>query len=355
MKIDSHLREPRSVFVYRRAISGAPSPTDFEAAAQEALAAMHLELDCEPVVLKPNVTAGQHYRNPESGITTHPAFVGGMVRYLRAHGAAPDMIHIVEDPYNRDDESPATWEGTGYLEMAQAVGANLATPTRETIVRKVVPRPLAHTSRLVSSLAVAPGTVYINVPKLKTHNLSITTLCMKNQQGLVYVLERHYCAQAMQEMDLQGIDTSRPHEEWMDEALHERWQEGLARRLADLAQIATPQLNVVEGVVGRDGTGFNRGTNYPLGLVVAGTNMVAVDSVASYLMGFDPQKLICLRVAAEAGLGINDPSQLRVYTGDGDGIVPCDDLERWRANPPFAVIRGIRQDTADLSRYRLPH
>jgi uncharacterized protein (DUF362 family) len=29
-----------------------------------------------------------------------------------------------------------------------------------------------------------------------------------------------------------------------------------------------------------------------LGLVIAGTNMVAVDSLASYLMGFDPLELI---------------------------------------------------------------
>ena len=65
--------------------------------------------------------------------------------------------------------------------------------------------------------------------------------------------------------------------------------------------------------LGRDGTGLRHGTNCPLGLVVAGVNMVAVDSVASYLMGFDPQTLVVLRVAAEAGLGVNDLARLRVY------------------------------------------
>ncbi len=352
MKLDSRLLSPKSVAIYRRRVSPTPSAAEFQAAAEEALAVMRLELEGEPVVLKPNVTSGEHFQ-PEMGITTHPAFVGGLVRYLRAHGAASDSIHIVEDPHNQDDESPPTWENTGYPEMAEAVGANLSAPTRETIVRRNVSQPLAHASRLVSSLAVEPGTIYINVPKLKTHNLAITTLCMKNQQGLVYVLERHYCAQAMQEMDLQGIDTSRPHEEWMDEALHERWQEGLARRLADLAAIAVPHLNVIEGVVGRDGTGFNRGANYPLGLVMAGVNMVAVDSVASYLMGFDPQQIIYLRVAAKAGLGIHDPTQLDIYTSEGGELVPCDDLDRWRTNPSFGVIRGVRPDASDPHRYRL--
>jgi len=353
MKLDPRLLSPKSVAIYEHPVSQTPSAHAFQAAAEEMLAALELELEHEPVVLKPNVTAGERH-SPEMGITTHPAFVGGIVRYLHAHGAAPDGIHIVEDPHNLDDESPPTWENTGYPEMAQAAGARLSAPTRETIVSRKVPRPLADTSRSVSSLAVEPGTVYVNVPKLKTHNLAITTLSMKNQQGLVYVLERHFCSQAMQELDRQGIDTRLPRHEWMDEAFHERWQEGLARRLVDLATILVPHLNVIEGVVGRDGTGFRHGTNYALGLVVAGVNMVAVDSVASYLMGFDPRELIYLRMAAEAGLGINDPTQLDIFAVDEGELVPCDDLDRWRADPPFDVIRSLRPDASSPDRYRLP-
>ena len=130
----------------------------------------------------------------------------------------------------------------------------------------------------------------------------------------------------------------------MDRAFHERWQEGLARRLADLAKIATPDLNIIEGIVGRDGTGFNRGNNYCLGLVVAGVNMVAVDSVASYLMGFDPQQIIYLQVAASEGLGCNDLSQLDVYMVSDGALLPCDDLEAMRAEPAFEVITGIREE-----------
>jgi uncharacterized protein (DUF362 family) len=200
MRLSPVLQDPQSVFVYRRAVPEIPSALDFEATAIEALTALRLELEGEAVVLKPNVTAGEFFRDPDSGITTHPAFIGGMVRYLRAHGAA-EAIHIIEDPHNQDDESPASWEGTGYLEMAHTVGARLAAPTRGTVVRREVPHPLVHAAQPVSSLAVAPDTVYINVPKLKTHNLAITTLCLKNQMGLVYVLDRHFCAQAMAEMD----------------------------------------------------------------------------------------------------------------------------------------------------------
>jgi len=98
----------------------------------------------------------------------------------------------------------------------------------------------------------------------------------------------------------------------------------------------------VEGVVGRDGTGFQRGRNFALGLVVIGTNMVAVDSVASYLMGFDPQQVTYLRMASEFGLGCNDLEQLRMYVPEGNDLALCQDLAAWRAQPRFVVLRGIR-------------
>ena len=122
------------------------------------------------------------------------------------------------------------------------------------------------------------------------------------------------------------------------------WQAGLARRLIDLAQVVKPQLNIVEGVIARDGTGFNRGTNHALGLSIAGTNMVAVDSVASYLMGFDPQKLIYLKMAGEAGLGTNALERMKIYVVENGNIVPCRDIQSLRAHPPLRVISGIRLD-----------
>ena len=127
----------------------------------------------------------------------------------------------------------------------------------------------------------------------------------------------------------------------MGQKVHELWEEGLARRLNDTAKAVPPHLNIIEGVVGRDGTGFNRGRNFPLGLVIAGVNMVAVDCVASYLMGFDPAHLIYLQMAAEAGLGSNDLNALRIYIIQDGAIVPCPDIEALCARPPLRVIRGI--------------
>lgn len=349
MQLHPLLNHPDAVLFYRRPVPPLPTADDFQSAAIEALAAMRLELDGERVALKPNVTSGERFADPDSGITTHPAFVGGIVRYVRSHGASADGIYVIEDPHG-DDTTPCHWRGTGYLEMAQETGAELICPvTPDVCVERTIPNPLVHAMRRVARQAVAPHTVLINVPKLKTHNLGITTLCLKNLMGLVYVHERHYCDQAMTDLDPERKHRGQPRHEWMDAALHAQWQEGLARRLVDTARLVPPHLQVVEGIVGRDGTGFQRGNNYALGWVLAGINMVAVDAVASYLMGFDPHEIIYLRVAAEAGLGPCDLARIIVYTVEGGDLVPCQDLGALRALTPFRVIRGIREEGETLS------
>jgi uncharacterized protein (DUF362 family) len=139
----------------------------------------------------------------------------------------------------------------------------------------------------------------------------------------------------------------RPRHEWFTQEMHECWQTGLARRLVDTAQVIHPALNLVEGIVGREGTGFQRGRNRLLGLAIAGVNMVAVDSLVSYLMGFDPQRLIYLQLAVEAGLGTNDLCQMRVYTEKAGEMVPCSNIEALRIDPPFRVISNILGEDPD--------
>ena len=345
MKIHPLLNDPNAVLVLHTSLPAAVTWDDFRVAARRALAAFQLELEGEKVVLKPNVTSGERFADPDTGVTTHPAFIQGLVEYFQAQARFP--VTIAEDPRDSDDNNPRHWRGTGYERVAQLTGARLHTTTTYTCVKKPVPRPQIFEKLNVSRLATAPNTVLINVPKFKTHNLGITSLCLKNLMGLVNVFDRHYCGQAWGDMPAEIQAESRPRSEWFTREMHALWQTGLARRLVDTAQVIRPALNVVEGVVGREGTGFQRGRNFPTGLAIAGINMVAVDSVASYLMGFDPQELVYLRLAAEAGLGSNQLSNLKVFTVQAhpvtgaDTVVPVTDLSSLRCNPPFKVIRNV--------------
>jgi len=347
MKLHPLLNNPQAVLISQTSVSNPVSGDDYIRAAQQAMAAMQITLENENAVLKPNVTIGESFANPDSGVTTHPAFIQGMIEYLQDHGIRHKGAYILEDPRNTDDNETRHWKKTGFLEVASKTGAKLRTPKTYTCVKKTIPNPIIFPTLNVSRLAVAPNTVLINVPKLKTHNLNITTLCMKNLMGAVNVFDRHYCDQAWQAwQDAPETPKNNPRlrKVGVSQNVHERWQAELARRLIDTAKVLRPQINIIEGIIGRDGTGFNRGTNYTLGLAIAGINMVAVDSVASYLMGFDPQHLIYLRMAAEAGLGTNNLAQLHIYTVQDDIIVPCSDVETLRIKPPFRVISNITDD-----------
>lgn len=335
--------DPAAVLVMRLPVPDLPQQSDFILAAHQTAEALQLYVDDSDLAIKPNATAAERFLMPESGIGTHPGFIWGLVEYLRENGAADKRVYIVEDPLNVDYGEVASWNGTGYLELAAATGAILHSPTPETCVERPVPHPHIAPVRRVSQYAVDPQIALINVPKLKTHNLGITTLCLKNLMGLNFGPERHFCSQAMAELPAECVKHDLPRNQWMDQALHECWQTGLARRLADLAQVVQPQLNIVEGIVGRDGTGFQHGRNITLGLIVAGINMVAVDSVASYLMGFDPAELLYLRVASEAGLGSNRLSDLHCYTLKDGELVPCSSLEPFRADPPLKVNCMLKQ------------
>lgn len=347
MRLHPWLEDPNAVVISRTPVSDPVAWEAFRQAGQRMLAAMQVELEGEKAVLKPNVTVGERYADPDTGITTHPGFVHGLIDHLRDHGARRGGIYILEDPRNSDDNAPRHWRDTGYPEVVARTGAKLRTVTSYTSRKMTVPQPLCHAQLNVSRLAVAPKTVLINVPKMKTHNLGITTLSMKNLMGVVNVFDRHFCTQALQEAPLATAAAAvagAPKKAWMDRALHEQWQAGLARRLIDLAQVVQPQLNIVEGIVARDGTGFNRGRNHTLGLCVAGVNMVAVDAVASMLMGFDPQSLIYLRMATDAGLGTSDLSRLQIHEMVEGRIAPCLDLAALRARPPLRVISDIKDE-----------
>jgi hypothetical protein len=114
---------------------------------------------------------------------------------------------------------------------------------------------------------------------------------------------------------------------------HERW----AHKICDIGLARKPDLNLVDAVISRDGTGFRQGTNRPLGVVLAGVNQVAVDTVGTALMGFDPAVITYLRVAGERGLGPTRLADIRLLQVRDGELVERPALAGLVADPPFRV------------------
>ncbi len=88
--------------------------------------------------------------------------------------------------------------------------------------------------------------------------------------------------------------------------------EAMNRNLVRLNRRVGPHLSVIDGFVGMHREGPRHGTPLKLGVVVAGTNAVAVDAVAASVMGFDPRRIGYLTYADSAGLGMIDLDAIQV-------------------------------------------
>jgi uncharacterized protein (DUF362 family) len=113
---------------------------------------------------------------------------------------------------------------------------------------------------------VTDADLVVSMPKLKTHHWGGVTLSMKNMFGTVP--GRIYG--------------------WPKNVLH--WA-GLEESILDVAAAVRPRLAIVDGIVGMQGDGPIKGSAVDVGVILAGTDPVAVDSTAARLMGIDPARV----------------------------------------------------------------
>ena len=126
--------------------------------------------------------------------------------------------------------------------------------------------------------------------------------------------------------------------------------EAMNRNLVALARRTRPHLSVIDGWVGMHREGPRHGTPLRLGVVVAGTDAVAVDSVAAAVMGFDPREIGYLQYAQEAGLGIADLEQINVV---GDPIAQV--RRPFVPHSNHAIQRHWRRIAGGNPPYHRPH
>ncbi len=73
--------------------------------------------------------------------------------------------------------------------------------------------------------------------------------------------------------------------------------------LLDVASLMRPRLSIMDAIVAMEGKGPGTGgTPRPLGLMLAGTDTVAIDAVCCRIAGFDPAAVPVLSVARDRGL-----------------------------------------------------
>lgn len=126
---------------------------------------------------------------------------------------------------------------------------------------------------------------FITLPALKTHATTVFTGSLKNQWGCVPRRDRLI------------------------------WHKHLDRLLCDIAVLVPPRLSIMDGIVGMQGRGPINGYPIDAGVIIGGTDEVAVDATGMRLIGLDPYSSGHVRLAAERGIGRIAAAEIEI---DGD-------------------------------------
>jgi uncharacterized protein (DUF362 family) len=235
------------------------------------------------VMVKPNLVAPPP--SAAAGACTSPLVCQAVADLVRELGAKP----VIAESSARGADTDAAFRVMGYEGLWQqgyeVVDLKKLRTVRVRIADGCVLREIT-TYELVTQVDAI-----ISVPVMKTHDQGQVTLSLKNLKGLVTDAEKR--------------------------RIH---QEGMFEGAVDLVCHFKPIFAVVDGMIGQEGMGPLMGLPVELGLVLAGRNLVAVDAVASRIMGFQAEEVPITKAAAARGLGPLDTGQIEVV-GEQVGVV----------------------------------
>jgi len=147
------------------------------------------------------------------------------------------------------------------------------------------------------------GNSVASVAKLKTHPIGLT-LTMKNMMGVLCKARRldtryQVCSgwKSKRFMHGWGVASNAIPAESIPSKM------ALAKNLTVLAYHCKPSIGIVDGVVAMEGQGPLFGTPVNLGVVIASTDVVACDTVACEITGFNPVGTGYIYAAGKMGLG----------------------------------------------------
>ena len=264
--------------------------------------------------VKPN---GVHF-SPHTH--TDPAVLEAVLAYLRDHGY--DRLAVMESATG-GNFTRLVFQVTGYARICRRYGAepvyldegptvqvDLCDGTRARISRRLHDEIVNRGSNPSTGPGRGPGrSLYLSLPKLKTHSMATVTLGVKNQQAF-------------------PVDADR-----MERHCHRT----LHRRLAALYDLVQPDFCIVEGLTATahghfPATALLDECLVEMNVLVGGPDTLAVDVVGAHVLGYSLEAVEHLRLCAEWGLGEGDLARIDVR---GVG------LNRFTERIPHTILRRL--------------
>lgn len=234
------------------------------------------------VLIKPNLLMAAE---PKAGITTHPEFVRAVIRILKgihcrvSLGDSPSVFGELQDVFK-------VYEATGMKKIAEEESVSLISFNKS-----------FRQDYFILAECLKEYDYIVNLPKFKTHDYMILTGAVKNLFGLIpgrFKLECH-------------------------KNFHQ--PERFAKVLIDVYQAVAPALTIVDGISGLEGNGpATSGTKRDFGLIAAGVDCIAIDSVLAKIMNIKAEDVFTNKEAAKRNIGNVDWENIELK---GEPLASC--------------------------------
>ncbi|MDD5473008.1 MAG: DUF362 domain-containing protein [Candidatus Methanoperedens sp.] len=231
------------------------------------------------VLLKVNVIAGFL---PGRAATTHPSVAGAMVEIVKEAGGIP----WVGDSSGAYGFTAQSLRLSGIEKACEDFGGKLIN------FESTGTYPVKVNGRVLTTINVAKPVidcdVIVSLPKMKTHMLTKYTGAVKNFYGVI-----------------PGSGKAAIHRQAPTE-------ESLSHAVVDIYSALKPGLAVMDGIVGMEGDGATGGTPISSGVILSSADCVALDAVASEVMGFSHKDILTTCFAHERELGVGELGKIEV-------------------------------------------
>lgn len=257
------------------------------------------------VLIKPNLTLPA---SPDSNICTSLRVIEGIIQYLRNIGIK-DVI-VGEGAGGAKDMSKI-FKITGYKELSERLNVPLINLNQDKTIELEV-----NDSYFLDKIKVSKtvfGRYVINVPKMKTHRLAIVSLALKNMMGVILPYNKKSILHPKYNEINEKIKLGE-RDKYIKEEF-EMIKEDFFKRLVDfysvLRSVCKPNLNIIDGIIGKQGDGLTHGRNIRTNYILLSDDIIAIDYVASYLIGLNLSDLYLKYIK---GKKINKLSDINIIT-----------------------------------------
>jgi uncharacterized protein (DUF362 family) len=249
---------------------------------------------------------------------THADAVRGILDFLKPHHKK--QITIGESTISRQGTFHG-YENYGYLALEKGYNVKLVDLNKQSWQYRYVfgpghrPTPI----RIISTF-LDPDIYIISAAQMKTHDRVVTTLSLKN------------VLMGAPLNDYKTNDKRLMHTEYTFS------RKSLVNyNMFHLAQEIYPDLGVIDGFEAMEGNGPTGGTPVDTRMALASLDPLAMDTLATKLMGFDPTQIMYLTSMAEAGMGQGDLSKIEVL-----GTPPDECQHHFKAHKRLIEPYGLK-------------